>query len=58
MPELAALAFEALLRTGWWLGALMGLVQGLFVLAVAMRSIRWSAGPASGYASSAWLTRH
>ena len=31
-----ALVFEALHRTGWWLGAGMGLVQGLFILAVAM----------------------
>lgn len=33
---LYALVFEALGRTGWWLGAAMGLAQGLFVLAVAM----------------------
>ena len=31
-----ALMFEALGRTGWWLGALMGVFQGLFVLAVVM----------------------
>jgi len=31
-----ALVFEALHRTGWWLGAMMGTVQGLFVLAVIM----------------------
>jgi uncharacterized membrane protein YagU involved in acid resistance len=34
-----ALVFEALHRTGWWLGALMGLGQGLFVLAVVMTLI-------------------
>lgn len=37
--SLYALVFEALQRTGWWLGALMGLVQGLFVLAVVMSLI-------------------
>jgi hypothetical protein len=31
-----AAAFEALDRTSWWLGALIGLVHGLFVLAVGM----------------------
>jgi hypothetical protein len=31
-----ALAFESWRRATWWLGAVMGLVQGLFVLAVAM----------------------
>ena len=31
-----ALVFEALGRTGWWLGALLGVGQGLFVLAVIM----------------------
>lgn len=34
--SLYALVFEALHRTGWWLGGLMGLAQGLFVLAVVM----------------------
>ena len=33
---LYALVFEALHRTGWWLGGVMGLVQGLFILAVVM----------------------
>lgn len=33
---LYALIFEALHRSGWWLGALIGIWQGLFVLAVAM----------------------
>lgn len=28
--------FERLQQTGWWLGALMGLLQGLFVLTVVM----------------------
>jgi uncharacterized membrane protein YagU involved in acid resistance len=34
-----ALVFEAMHRTGWWLGALFGLGQGLFVLAVVMSLI-------------------
>jgi hypothetical protein len=31
-----ALAFESLRRANWWLGALLGLVQALFILAVLM----------------------
>ena len=31
-----ALVFEALHRTGWWLGALGGVAHGMFVLAVVM----------------------
>jgi uncharacterized membrane protein YagU involved in acid resistance len=34
--SLYALVFESLHRTGWWLGASMGVVQGLIVLTVAM----------------------
>jgi len=34
-----ALIFEALHRTGWWLGSVMGLVHGLFVLTVVMSLI-------------------
>jgi len=34
-----ALVFEALHLTGWWLGALMGVAHGLFVLTIVMTLI-------------------